>query len=169
MCPDVASRQLEISPSTRMSVKFLASRSRLFTVSSVPHQTRRSGIKLNCSCVVIRYSNPCPEKFSICLGCSKKTPRTYPRSDHQSLHARKALVPQRPRDRPGRSPPMLESTANTAPSYLFHVSGNAHPPVLRAMPDTPSSSPKKSQSWSCLPWNTTPPNLPAHAAQTPHE
>src|SRR6266403_4833902 len=135
MCPDVASRQLEISPSTRMSVKFLASRSRMRTVNSVTDHTRRSGIKLKCSCVVIRYSNPCPGKFSICLRCNKKTPRTYPRSDHQSLHARKASVQRYPLDRPDHSRPTRESPANTAPSCLFHVSGNAHPPAWRAKLD----------------------------------
>src|ERR1700688_558590 len=137
MCPDVASRQLEISPSTRTSVKFLARRSRIRTVSSVTDQTRRSGIKLNCSCVVIRYSNPWPEKFSISLRCSKKMPTTSPQSDHQSLDAQKASVPQYLRDRQGRSPPALESPANIAPSYLFHVSNNAHPQASPAKPDTP--------------------------------
>src|ERR1700675_3547893 len=137
MCPELASRQLEISPSTRMSVKFLASRSRIRTVSSVTDHTRRSGIRLNCSCVVIRYSNPWPEKFSIYLGCNKKTPRTYPRSGHQSLHARRTLVPRYLRDHPGRFLPMPEWIANTAPSYLFHASGNAHPPASPAKRDTP--------------------------------
>src|ERR1700692_1269693 len=137
MCPEVASRQLEISPSTRMSVKFLASRSRIRTVSSVTDQTRRSGIKLNCSCVVIRYSNPWPGKFSIYLGCSKKTPRTYRRSDHQFLDARKILVPQSPPHPPGRSSPTLVSTANTAASCLFHVSDNAHLQASPAKPGTP--------------------------------
>src|ERR1700686_2485441 len=137
MCPEVASRQLEISPSTKMSVKFLASRSRMRTVNSVTDQTRRSGIKLNCSCVVIRYSSPSPEKFSIYLRYSKKMPRTYPRSDHRSLDAPKASIPRYLRDHPARSPPAPESTANTAPFYLFHVSGNAHPPASPAKPDTP--------------------------------
>src|ERR1700731_4093740 len=121
MCPELASWQLEISPSTKISLKFLASRSRMRTVSSVTDQTRRSGIKLNCSCVVIRYSNPWPEKFSICHRCNKKTPRTYPRSGHQYLHARRTSVPRYQRDRPGRSFPTLVSTANIAPSYLFQV------------------------------------------------
>src|ERR1700693_1549227 len=137
MCPDVASRQLEISPSTRMSVKFLASRSRIFTVSSVTHQTRRSGIKLNCSCVVIRCSNPWQEKFSIYLRCNKKMPTTCPRSDHQSLDAQEASVPPCPRDHPGRFLLKLESPANIAPSYLFHVSNNAHHQAWPAKPDTP--------------------------------
>src|ERR1700681_833150 len=160
MCPELASRQLEISPSTRMSVKFLASRSRMRTVSSVTDQTRRSGIKLNCSCVVIGYSNPWPEKFSICLRCSKKMPRTCPRSDHQSLDARRTSVPRYLRDHPGHSLPTLESIANIGPSYLFHASGNAHHPASRAKLDTPWSSPKKLQSSSCRPWSTAPPNLP---------
>src|ERR1700732_3686403 len=151
MCPDVASRQFEISPSTRISVKFLARRSRTRTVSSVTDQTRRSGIRLNCSCVVIRYSNPWPEKFSIYLRCSKKKPTTSPRTGHQSLDARRALVPLYLRDHPGHSLPRLESTVNIAPSYLSHVSSNAHPQAWRANLDTPWSSPKKSRSWSFLP------------------
>src|ERR1700692_4479400 len=137
MCPEVASRQLEISPSTRMSVKFPASRSRMRTVSSVTDQTRRSGIRLNCSCVVIRYSNPWQEKFSICLRCNKKMLKTYPQSDHQSLDAQKASVPLYPRDPPGRSLPTRESPANIALSYLFHVSNNAHPRASLAKLDTP--------------------------------
>src|ERR1700730_2092346 len=136
MCPDVASRQFEISPSTRISVKFLARRSRTRTVSSVTDQTRRSAMRLNCSCIVIRYSNPWPEKFSIYLRCSKKTPTTYPRSDHQSLDARRASVPRYLRDHPGHSLPPLESIANTAPFCLLHVSSNAHPQASRAKLDT---------------------------------
>src|ERR1700688_3565907 len=137
MCPEVASRQLEISPSTRMSVKFRASRSRIRTVSSVTDHTRRSGIKLNCSCVVIRHLNPLPEKFSIFRGCNKKMPKTYPQSDHQSLDAQKASVPPCPRDRPGRFLLELESPAHTAPYYLFHVSRKAHPQPSPAKQDTP--------------------------------
>src|ERR1700733_337812 len=107
MCPELASRQLEISPSTRTSVKFLASRSRIRTVSSVTDHTRRSGIKLNCNCVVIRYWNPWPEKFSIYRRCNKKAQRTYPQTDHQSPDATWALVPRCLRDHPGRSLPTL--------------------------------------------------------------
>src|ERR1700730_3331411 len=168
MCPELASRKLEISTSTTMSVKFLASRSRMRTVSSVTDQTRRSGIRLNCNCVVIRYSNLWPEKFSIYLRCNKKAPRTYPRSDHRSLDATWASVPRYPRDRPGRPLPTFESTANIAPSYLFHASGNAHHPTARANRDTPWFSPKKLRSSSFPPWSTAPPNLPARAAQTRH-
>src|ERR1700726_664818 len=115
MCPELASRQLEISPSTRMSVKFLASKSRMRTVSSVTDQTRRSGIKLNCSCVVILCSNPWLGKFSIYFRCNKKAPRTSPQSDHQFLDATWASVPQCPPDHLGRPLLTLESTANTGP------------------------------------------------------
>src|SRR6202795_2372747 len=137
MCPELASRQFEISPSTRMSVKFLASRSRIFTVSSVTDQTRRSGIQLNCNCAVIRYSNPCPEKFSTYLHCNKKTLTTYPRSDHRSLDAKMASVAQSLRDHPGPSLPTLGSPAKTAPSYLFRPSSNGHPQASPAKLDTP--------------------------------
>src|ERR1700686_3017065 len=49
MCPDWASRQLEISPWTLMSVKFLARRSRIFPVSSLTVQVLRSGMRLKVS------------------------------------------------------------------------------------------------------------------------
>src|ERR1700693_2189957 len=121
MCPELASRQLEISPSTRMSVKFLANRSRMRTVTSVTDHTRRSGIKLNCSCIVIRYSNLWPGKFSIYLRCNKNTPTTSQQIDHQSPDVKNPSTPQCPRGRPNRSFPKLESIANTALSYLFHA------------------------------------------------
>src|SRR2546425_915447 len=43
MWPDWASRQLEISPRTKMSVKFLASRSRIRAVRSLTVRTWRVG------------------------------------------------------------------------------------------------------------------------------
>src|SRR6266571_1801398 len=53
MWPDWASRQLEISPCTLMSVKFLARRSRMRAVSSLTVQTGRVGMRLKVSCWVI--------------------------------------------------------------------------------------------------------------------
>src|SRR5437899_11927506 len=53
MCPDCASRQLETSPCTKMSVKFLASRSRILPVNSLTVQVLRLGIRLKVSCCVI--------------------------------------------------------------------------------------------------------------------
>src|SRR5580658_7937282 len=49
MWPDCASRQLEISPSTQMSVKFLPSRSRMRAVSSLTVRARRVGCRLKVS------------------------------------------------------------------------------------------------------------------------
>src|ERR1700704_6074529 len=54
MWPDWASRQLEISPWTEMSVKFLASRSRILPVSSLTVKILRSGMRLKVSCSVMR-------------------------------------------------------------------------------------------------------------------
>src|SRR6266567_3936475 len=53
MWPDWASRQLETSPWTEMSVKFLARRSRIFPVSSLTVHVLRLGIRLKVSCCVI--------------------------------------------------------------------------------------------------------------------
>jgi len=47
--PDWASRQLEISPSTLSSVKFLARRSRMRAVSSETESARRDGWRLKVS------------------------------------------------------------------------------------------------------------------------
>jgi len=55
MWPDWASRQLEISPWTLMSVKFLASRSRILPVSSLTVKVLRSGMRLKVSCRVMRH------------------------------------------------------------------------------------------------------------------
>src|SRR6266478_9512369 len=56
MWPDWASRQLEISPWTEMSVKFLARRSRILPVSSLTVKVLRSGMRLKVSCSVILSS-----------------------------------------------------------------------------------------------------------------
>src|SRR3989440_2238037 len=56
MWPDWAARQLEISPCTLMSVKFLASRSRIFPVSSLTVKIWRVGMRLKVSCWVILSS-----------------------------------------------------------------------------------------------------------------
>src|SRR6266403_880720 len=58
MWPDWASRQLEISPWTEMSVKFLARRSRIFPVNSLTVKVLRLGMRLKLSCWVI-LTNPC--------------------------------------------------------------------------------------------------------------
>src|ERR1700751_3538711 len=60
MCPDCASRQFDISPSTSTSTKFFPSRSRMRAVSSLTVSDRRSGCKLNVSCAMVfpnRYSS----------------------------------------------------------------------------------------------------------------
>src|SRR5258708_15783417 len=54
MWPDWASRQLEISRWTLMSVKFFARRSLIFTVSSVTVKVLRLGMRLKLSCWVMR-------------------------------------------------------------------------------------------------------------------
>src|SRR6266478_5723598 len=54
MWPDWASRQLEISPWTEMSVKFLARRSRIFPVNSLTVKVLRLGMRLKLSCWVMR-------------------------------------------------------------------------------------------------------------------
>src|SRR5260370_15279521 len=53
MWPDWASRQLETSPCTEMSVKFLARRSRILPVNSLTVNVLRSGMRLKVSCCVI--------------------------------------------------------------------------------------------------------------------
>src|SRR5258708_12917751 len=54
MWPDWASRQLEISRWTLMSVKFFARRSLIFTVSSLTVKVLRLGMRLKLSCWVMR-------------------------------------------------------------------------------------------------------------------
>ena len=53
---DWASRQLEISPSTQMSVKFLPRRSRIRAVSSLTVSARRVGWRLNVSWLILELS-----------------------------------------------------------------------------------------------------------------
>src|SRR6266852_184077 len=57
MWPDWASRQLEISPWTEMSVKFLASKSRIFPVNSLTVQVLRLGMRLKVNCWVIVHDS----------------------------------------------------------------------------------------------------------------
>src|SRR5713101_4957667 len=54
MWPDWASRQLETSPWTLMSVKFLARRSRIFPVNSLTVKVLRLAMRLKLSCWVMR-------------------------------------------------------------------------------------------------------------------
>src|SRR5215467_1028432 len=64
MCPDCASRQLEISPSTSTSTKFRASRPRMRAVSSLTVIERLSGCRLNVSWPIVIPENLLPNRYS---------------------------------------------------------------------------------------------------------
>src|SRR6267142_2747 len=73
MWPDWASRQLETSPCTEMSVKFLARRSRILPVNSLTVNVLRSGMRLKVSCCVIE--DQCRRLSKIRRGNNARVPR----------------------------------------------------------------------------------------------
>src|SRR5258705_10407826 len=92
MWPDWASRQLETSPCTEMSVKFLARRSRILPVNSLTVNVLRSGMRLKVRCCVIE--DQCRRLSKIRRGNNARVPRRCATNSWVSAGPGRAILPE---------------------------------------------------------------------------